>query len=41
MTFGNGFLGGLVDSGFSALGGLVGSILAGMGASRTFNILYN
>ncbi|MBU3110989.1 ferrous iron transport protein B [Clostridium lacusfryxellense] len=31
MTFGNGFLGGLVDSGFVALGGFVGSILANMG----------
>ncbi|MBC8060268.1 MAG: ferrous iron transport protein B [Clostridiaceae bacterium] len=32
MTFGNGFLGGLVDSGFSALGEFVRSILASMGA---------
>lgn len=32
MTFGNGFLGGLVDSGFSSLGGIVGDVLAGMGS---------
>jgi len=32
MTFGNGFLGGLVDSGFSALGGFVGGILESMGS---------
>lgn len=31
MTFGNEFLGGLVDSGFSALGDFVGGILASMG----------
>ena len=31
MTFGNGFLGGLVDSGFSALGEFVGGILASIG----------
>ncbi|MBU3091678.1 ferrous iron transport protein B [Clostridium sp. CM028] len=31
MTFGNEFLGGLVDSGFSALGDFVGGILTGMG----------
>ena len=31
MTFGNGYLGGLVDSGFSALGDFVGGLLASIG----------
>jgi ferrous iron transport protein B len=32
MTFGNGFLGGLVDSGFTAIGEFTGNILSNMGA---------
>ncbi len=39
MTFGNGFLGGLVDSGFVAFGEFVGSILASIGTPSSYNHL--